>query len=241
MNAMPLAAMPPADEPRDAEECERLVCEAASVILAAGQIVELRVLGLAYPGDTPRVSVSGYFDNPAEIARAAAKVDGYARGIYFTLNPLRQELLSRAMNRLDRHAAAATDADVISRRWLPLDFDPVRPSCTNATDSEVAAAMECADHVWIAMREKGWSEPLSALSGNGCHLLYRIDLPAQDDGLVKRTLQGLSTSYSTAHVKIDTAVYNLSRIWKLPGTLARKGPASEIRPHRRARLLTVKP
>jgi len=237
VNASPLAEPILAEEPRDAAACERLVTEAAALLIEPGQVVELRVLGLAYPGDVPRVSISGYFDNPADLARAASRLDGYARGIYFTLNPLRPEILSRASNRMDRNAAAATDSDVIRRRWLPIDLDPIRPPGTNATDDEVRLAVSVAEAVWLAMREKGWSEPLAALSGNGAHLLYPIDLPAADDGLVKRTLQGLSDSFSTDRVRIDLAVSNPSRIWKLPGTIARKGPASPDRPHRRARLL----
>lgn len=92
-------------------------------VLAPGQVVELRALGLTLPGESPRAVLSGYFDSVPALAEAAAGLDGYARGIYFTLNPLRPELLGRAPNRFDPRARAATDADVLSRRWLPVDLE----------------------------------------------------------------------------------------------------------------------
>ena len=76
-------------------------------------------------------------------------------------------------------------------------------------------------------------------SGNGYHLLYRIDLPAADGGLVERVLKSLAARFDNEHVKIDQSVYNPARICKLPGTMARKGDHTEARPHRRAKLLEV--
>jgi hypothetical protein len=36
-------------------------------------------------------------------------------------------------------------------------------------------------------------------------------------------LEALAKRYDTATVKVDTGVYNASRITKVPGTIARKG------------------
>jgi hypothetical protein len=76
-------------------------------------------------------------------------------------------------------------------------------------------------------------------SGNGYHLLYRVDLPADDGGLVERILAALGERFDTPHAKIDRTVFNPARICKLPGTLARKGDSTADRPHRRAKLLEV--
>ena len=76
-------------------------------------------------------------------------------------------------------------------------------------------------------------------SGNGWHLLYRIDLPntklAQQ--LVKAVLVELASRFDNDKAKVDRAVHNASRISKLPGTWARKGPHSDERPHRMALML----
>ncbi len=90
--------------------------------------------------------------------------------------------------------------------------------------------------VWSGV---GWPEPILADSGNGAHLLYRIDLPANDDGLVKRVLEGLAFRFDDAEVRVDTTTHNPARIWKLYGTLAAKGDDTDERPHRLARLTYV--
>jgi len=226
------AAAAPAIGPSRAGEIERQM----SRLLVPGDVHELRALGVTLPGEHPRTSLSGYFDNVEDLARAAAKIDGYARGVYYTLNPLRPELLSRAPNRIEMGIDCATDGDVIRRRWLPLDFDPVRPKDSNATDDELGTAIERADLAWRQLRRRGWPEPVAALSGNGVHLLYPIDL-APEDTLVRDVLRKLARDLSDARVKLDAAVHNPSRIWKVYGTTPRKGSATSDRPLRPAVLL----
>ena len=87
----------------------------------------------------------------------------------------------------------------------------------------------------------GWPEPVRGDSGNGGHLVYAIDLPACDGGLVKRVLEGLAFVFDDECVKIDTGVYNPARITRLYGTTNRKGddvPHLDM-PHREARLLSA--
>ena len=76
-------------------------------------------------------------------------------------------------------------------------------------------------------------------SGNGAHLLYRINLPVNDDNLVKRVLAALAFVFDDDQVRVDQTTYNPARIWKLYGTKACKGDDVPNRPHRFARLLDV--
>jgi hypothetical protein len=76
-------------------------------------------------------------------------------------------------------------------------------------------------------------------SGNGSHLLYRIDLPADDGGLVARVLKTLAGMFSDANVSIDTKVANASRIVKLYGTISRKGADTPERPHRVSSVMSM--
>src|SRR5262249_57025876 len=87
----------------------------------------------------------------------------------------------------------------------------------------------------------GWPAPVEADSGNGAHLLYRIDLANNDGaaGLVQGCLAALDWQFSDAAVNVDTTVYNASRICKLYGTLAVKGDATAERPHRRSAILSA--
>lgn len=68
-------------------------------------------------------------------------------------------------------------------------------------------------------------------SGNGWHLIYRID--ADCGPLVPELLKSLAHDYSNEQVEIDTAVGNPARLTKVYGTMTRKGdstaaPASSI-------------
>jgi hypothetical protein len=89
--------------------------------------------------------------------------------------------------------------------------------------------------------EQGFSEPIVADSGNGCHLHFPIDLPhdAETTELVKAITAEVSTRFTDNVVKIDVAVFNAARITRLYGTVACKGDDTEERPHRRSSLLHV--
>ena len=91
------------------------------------------------------------------------------------------------------------------------------------------------------MQSLGFEKPVVALSGNGMHLMYRIALVNSDQAtaIIKRCLQALDMLYSDEVVKVDTSVYNASRITKLYGTYARKGNNTEERPHRLSRIVDV--
>ncbi|MGA2185795.1 MAG: hypothetical protein ABSH47_22480, partial [Bryobacteraceae bacterium] len=129
------------------------------------------------------------------------------------------------------------DADITKRRWLPIDLDPVRPSGISSTDQEHSLAVERAIQMREALRQEGWPDPIVGDSGNGAHLLYRVELPTGDDELVKKCLQALARRFDDDQVKVDQKVFNPARIWKLYGTVSRKGDNVAERPHRLARIL----
>jgi hypothetical protein len=77
-------------------------------------------------------------------------------------------------------------------------------------------------------------------SGNGMHVYFPLDdLPNDEDekSLCKSFLLCLARLLDTANIKIDTGVYNASRITKVPGTIARKGLETEDRKYRMAEVL----
>ncbi|NQS74641.1 MAG: hypothetical protein HQP72_09780, partial [Methanoculleus sp.] len=205
-----------------------------------GGVVEVRALA-------DGVTHSGYFDDYDALARAveALDADPSVAGIYVTLNAVNPALLARRANRikmrLSRKDATTADADIIRRRWFPVDIDPVRPSGVSSTDEEHAAALAATERIATYLAEQGFPEPVRADSGNGAHLLYRVDLPNDEAAteVVKGALATLDALFSTEAVTVDTANHNAARIWKLYGTISRKGDNTPERPHRRAKLLTV--
>ena len=206
----------------------------------AGGVVEVRALA---DGATH----SGYFDDYERLACAveALDADPSVAGIYVTLNAVNPALLSRRANRikmrLGRKDATTADADIIHRRWLPIDIDPIRPSGVSSTETEHDAAIDAASRIAGYLAEQGFPEPLVADSGNGAHLLYRIDLPNDEASLnlVKGVLATLDALFSNDVITVDTANYNAARIWKLYGTMSRNGDSTERRPHRRAKILSA--
>jgi hypothetical protein len=208
-------------------------------------VYELRCLAFTLNGKWP-ATVSGYYDDLEQLARDAATYDGHCKGIYVTLNPVKEALKARSYNHVREGVKdddTTKDKHIVRRVWLPLDFDPERESGISSTNAEHDAALgrtaEC--RAWL--REQGFPEPILADSGNGGHLLYQIDL-ANDDAsgrLVTDFLKAVAAHFSDDRVKVDTAIYNPARIWKLYGSLARKGDNIAERPHRRSRILELPP
>lgn len=211
------------------------ILRAVHILRRPGEVAETR----AFSG---RGATSGYFNDYGELARHAAELDARGYQVYVTLNPVVPALLARSENRLESHMkATTTDGDVVKRTWLPIDLDPVRPSGISASDQEKQVAVQRAIEIRDYLTEKGWPDPLEADSGNGAHLLYRVDLPNDRESLelVKGVLAALDFMFSDGAVSVDTGIANAARIWKLYGTTARKGDSTRDRPHRRSRILKV--
>jgi len=213
---------------------------ALSVIVEPGAVAEIRVPG------TSRGTISGYFSDYAKMANVAASLSGRGAGIYVTLNPVNPDLLSRSANHCKAYAKHTTaDKDIKQRRWLLVDFDSNRPSGISSTDVEHQNALDraAACDIYLKSIECPPDAIILADSGNGGHLLLRIDLPnnADNSALLQHCLQALDFQFSDDSVCVDVSTYNSARISKLYGTLTAKGDSTPERPHRVARLIKVPP
>lgn len=190
--------------------------------------------------DTSKATISGYFDNHKIAAVSALKLSGHVPAVYVTLNPVDPSLLARSTNRLKAYAKYTTaDKDIIRRRWLPFDFDPTRPAGISATDAEHQLAIDRAIQARDWLTSLGFPVGILADSGNGAHLLYRVDGPNDKDAtdLIEGAIKVTSEKFSDDRVKVDLSVHNPARIWKLYGTRVCKGDALPDRPHRMARVI----
>ncbi len=207
-----------------------LVGETVRVLHPDGGVVEVRIL------NTQSGTVAGYFDVPETLAQAVMPWNGKT-SIYFTVNPVRPDLMARGNNRLVKRARLTTkDEDVIERRWFLLDLDPKSPPGVSATEAELTAALARRDEIVAWLRDAGWPEPILAMSGNGGHGLWPVHLPNTPEitELFKAALKALGRRFSDASVKVDESVFNAARIWKLYGTVACKGDPVPERPHRQS-------
>ena len=107
------------------------IVHAIAVLEEPGQVVEVRALA-------ENGTHSGYFTDFEALARQveALDADPSVHGCYVTLNEVNPTLLARRANRIKMHLSRGDsttgDVDIIRRRWLPVDIDPVRPSGVSA-------------------------------------------------------------------------------------------------------------
>jgi len=219
------------------------------VFLAPGQVAELRALEVGGAKAVCRI-----YDDPEAMARDAADLDTRgAKGVYFTLNPLRPDLAGSR--------ASARKADVARRHWLPIDCDPVRPANLSATEAERAAAWRVLLRCRGILDGVGLKGAVVGDSSNGWHLCYPIDLPSDDaaHALIRDVLIGLASrcddpltdaerdaakagrQLPAAKASVDPKTHDAPRIWKCYGTRARKGASTPERPHRWTRLVEGQP
>jgi hypothetical protein len=165
--------------------------------------------------------------------RWAAQQGEMAAGVYYALNPVPVGLVGKVKV-----------ADVLRRRWLLVDVDRAKADENrdqSATDGEKRAAEELATEIADHLTARGWPPPVVIDSGNGRHLLYRIDLPNDDEGrvLCREALHALARRFDGPRGAVGRECHDARRIAKLPGTWARKGVDTSDRPHRMARLVSV--
>jgi len=188
------------------------------------------------------VIASGYYDDHDALAREGERLSdsGIYHGIYITVNPVKRDVprqMGIAKNRMHKHVATRTnDSNIEKRRWFVLDVDPVRKPQTSASDWEKAVASWCKTcAVGSLRREWRMPEPVIADSGNGYYALYRTDEPnnRETDELFKNATKAVAAKFSMKDLaEIDPVTHNASRLIKLFGTVARKGPDTAKTPHR---------
>lgn len=214
------------------------VRKAITIFQVPGKTFEVRILG----GSGRKEVISGYFRDADTALEKLKTVDVRGRSIYTTLNPVKEECFAREQcQRFVKNPATTQDTEIITFRWLFVDLDPVRPAGISSSDAELKKAEELKDVVLDYLRGIGFPEPVIAMSGNGYHMLFRVDVSNDQAGraMIARCLKNLSAMFDTDAVKIDTTNSNPSRICKLHGTLAQKGSNTPDRPHRMSKILFV--
>lgn len=166
------------------------------------------------------------------LCKAAGELPG-GSGIYFRVNPVPVG-----------HPRPANNGDILRRRWIYIDVDPVKADGQqdhSATDEEKERTSGVCAAVNDHLAGHGWPEPVVSDSGNGHGIFYLTDLPNDKvtAALLRRLFLCLSTQFSGPDGTIDKSVHNANRLAKLPGTWARKGAPSDDRPHRPCKILTV--
>lgn len=198
------------------------ICKTVHALKNDGDLFEIRCL----EANGKKVS-SGYFHDTETMVKQLCKLNPTESNIYIVLNDIKQECYSREQRDyfVVNSKIQTSDNDIVGYDWLFIDVDPRRPSGISSTEEQLRYAKCIGNKIYSFMRNLGFNEPVSAMSGNGIHLLYRIQLRNNDENkaLVKNCLAALDMYFSDEAVSIDKSNYNPARICKLYGTMARKG------------------
>ena len=217
---------------------EPTIRQAIKCLKPNNELFEIRMIG---KGNKKRV-ISGYFTDADTLIKQFDTIDPRGLNMYITINKVNDGCYSREQHDCFRQTDLTThDNEIDSYEWLFIDLDPKRVSDVSSTETELEYAKELADQVYIYMKNLGFQEPLRALSGNGHHLLYKIDIPntVESKKLIERCLVNLSSMFDNDKVKIDIINHNQARVCKLYGTLAQKGSNTKTRPHRMSKITYI--
>lgn len=203
-----------------------------NTIIQPDQVFELRLHGITSKSNRRTWNIAnGYFQS---VDAAVTALDEFCKThefntAYYTPNPLTPAILARRPNLIEvvhtqEVGVGAADADVLKRNWFLIDLDYDHPAGISSSDDEVAKTLAAAK-AFFALMKPQFGEPVVISSGNGTHLMYRIDLPTDDGGVLKMCLKQAKFVLETRFpgVIVDQKVFNPARIWKLPGSVAKKG------------------
>ena len=218
---------------------EETIRQAINTLKPNNELFEVRII--RKNGGRKQI-ISGYFTDADTLIQQFDTIDPRGANIYITINKVNKNCYDREQHDCFRQTDDNThDHEIDSYEWLFIDLDPKRVTGVSSSDEELEQARILADKVFNYMAALGFSEPVRAMSGNGHHLLYKIDLPNTQDvkNLIERCLLTLSSIFDNENVKIDVVNHNQSRICKLYGTMAQKGSNTKNRPHRMSSITFV--
>jgi len=212
-----------------------------------------------------------YFTDLERLAVVVAMLDQDPRvqSSYVVINPLKGRLIRERkliVNPTDEQVEqvisgpggqTARDEDIDMLRWMFVDVDTIRVPHLKETDKgefdrlqhecstneEKARARVVAQKVLKFLEEKGWPQPILCDSGNGFHILFRVNLQNNPTNVhhIADCLKALKAEFaSEPDADIDASVYNPARLTRAYGSTTRKGTDMPERPYRRNRIFEMK-
>ena len=166
------------------------VRKAIAILQSPGDVFEVRAIGTA-----KKDILSGYFRDAETLLKAFDTIDMRRRNVYITLGKVKDECFARSQSECFlKSPQTSSDTEIVSYRWLFVDLDPVRTAGISSSDTELEDANALSKVVLQYMQNLGFEKPIIAASGNGFHLLYRIDVLNDEAGrsLIAKCLKVLS-------------------------------------------------
>jgi hypothetical protein len=206
--------------------------------------------------DDPRVVSLYVVINPVKpnLLRERAKCDCKvcAQGGLLVDNPTSAQV-EQILTGPTQHLTKNEDIDTLQNLFIDIDTyraphlkldEATKPEYErlqheSSTNEEKRETFKVANKVLEYLDEKGWPQPLIADSGNGYHILPRVNSlnSIHNANLLLDCLKALANKFNCDACHIDASVFNPARLTRAYGTTTRKGTSTEERPYRRNRLM----
>lgn len=198
---------------------------------------EVRILG--------KFQYSGYFksfDNLCKQLEPYTEMDD--EQIYFVMNEISSDCYARPQcEKFVKSPKATTkDDEIISRKFLLCDFDPIRLPNISSSPEQFELAHKKAQEVYRYLKDDcGFEDMVVAISGSGWHLLVPVNIPCNEetDKIVKDFYTYMGNKFTDDKVEYDVKVYNRSRITKLYSVVAKKGANLPSNPWRQSKIVYI--
>lgn len=198
---------------------------------------EVRILG--------KFQYSGYFKSFENLCQQLAPfTEMDDEQIYFVMNEISSDCYARPQcERFVKSPKATTkDDEIVSRRWILCDFDPVRLPNISSSPEQFELAHKKAQEVYKYLKEEcGFEDMVVAISGSGWHVLIPVKIPCSDetDKIIKDFYTYMGSKFSDDKVEYDVKVYNRSRITKLYSVVSKKGANLPSNPWRQSKIVYI--
>ena len=198
---------------------------------------EVRILG--------KFQYSGYFksfDNLCKQLEPYTEMDD--EQIYFVMNNISSDCYARPQCEkfLKSPKATTKDDEIISRKFLLCDFDPIRLPNISSSPEQFELAHKKAQDVYRYLKDDcGFEDMVVAISGSGWHLLIPVNISCNEetDKIVKDFYAYMGNKFTDDKVEYDVKVYNRSRITKLYSVVSKKGANLPSNPWRQSKIVYV--
>ena len=198
---------------------------------------EVRILG--------KFQYSGYFksfDNLCKQLEPYTEMDD--EQIYFVMNNISSDCYARPQCEkfLKSPKATTKDDEIISRKFLLCDFDPIRLPNISSSPEQFELAHKKAQDVYRYLKDDcGFEDMVVAISGSGWHLLIPVNIPCNEetDKIVKDFYAYMGNKFTDDKVEYDVKVYNRSRITKLYSVVSKKGANLPSNPWRQSKIVYI--
>jgi hypothetical protein len=166
------------------------------------------------------IAYAGFYSTYDSLRQALITSETRSYDSYVLLNPTRIPATNTYLRPFMR---TTRDVDVLAIKNIFFDFDTENKDENGASDVGVMMAVEQAEKTAIFLSEHGWGRPTLGMSGNGAHLIYRVDMTVEQVKNIHGLYAGLEKRFSNDAVKFDISVKNPARIARAYGTTNQKG------------------